>query len=413
MYDNRKAPLDPRRRGAVIVFTAVTMFTMIGFTALTVDVGYIFNMRAEMQNIADASALAGVSAIIEVQPDLARPRAEEYFARNWKRIIGDGDGSRDGRIIQLGTWSWEHKEFTPLFGSDIENADAVRVVGKRFNVPLFFAAIFGKNHTNISRGAVAQASRPCGGIWGLRGIDIPGNIVTDSYNSLDGPYSPVTAMEGGDLCSGRHIDGMGSFEVHGDAIAGSGHDVQQRGVAGLITGQRSSRSHPTSMTLEGFSDAEFNNDNATIGLTDDGRNPLSGGNDLRLQSDDNLALAGGTYYLNSLTMVGGSTITITGPTVIYMTGDLKMGGTGFINTLQDPSDFRIISSGSSIDLRGSADFYGTILAPYAEVGLGGTADYFGAVIGGTVKIFGDFIFHVDESQALYSMIDPPPPVLVQ
>ena len=80
----------------------------------------------------------------------------------------------------------------------METADAVRVVGVRFGIPLFFAVIMGNTHTDVSREAIAQFSPACGGIWGLQGIDVPGNIVTDSYDSIDGPYSVATGGEEGD-----------------------------------------------------------------------------------------------------------------------------------------------------------------------------------------------------------------------
>ena len=54
------------------------------------------------------------------------------------------------------------------------------------------------------------------------------------------------------------------------------------------------------------------------------------------------------------------------------------------------------------------------MAPEAEVAIGGTADCYGALIGKTVKMHGDFQFHVDESLPLAKpWYTPPPPFLVQ
>jgi hypothetical protein len=370
----------------------------------------MYNIAGDVQRVADAAALSGASAIVEDEWSLAHGRAASFISRN---PVMNGFLPLDGQIIELGKWHWSTQTFTLLEGSDQHQADAVRVVGTRHDAPLFFAGIMGRTKTTVARDAVAQSSPPCGGIWGLEGIDVPGGIIVDSYDSTSGPYSAVTAGEEGDLCSGRHIDAMGSFEVHGDAIAGLGYDVTQHGGSGTVTGTMSSRSIPPKISLPDFNEVRFANDNDTIGLTDSGRDPMWRGNSIRLQAYDNLTLAGSTYYLDSIIMGGGSTITFTGPTTIYMTGDLKMGGTGLINVSQDPADLQIISSGSLVDLRGSASLYGSVLAPYAEVGLGGTADYYGGVVGQTVKIHGDFAFHVDESLPIYGLIDPPPPVIVK
>ena len=64
-------------------------------------------------------------------------------------------------------------------------------------------------------------------------------------------------------------------------------------------------------------------------------------------------------------------------------------------------------------MMGGVSFYGSILAPYADVQLAGTAEYFGAVIGLTVRISGDFEFHVDESSPLLVGLGVSPPFLVQ
>ena len=52
------------------------LVVLIGFASLTIDVGYLYNVRAELQNTADAAALAGAQML----PDEAAVRqiAVEY-----------------------------------------------------------------------------------------------------------------------------------------------------------------------------------------------------------------------------------------------------------------------------------------------------------------------------------------------
>src|SRR6516162_7929477 len=48
------------RRGVILPLMAVCAFTLIGFTALAIDLGVIAVARNQAQNAADAGALAGV-----------------------------------------------------------------------------------------------------------------------------------------------------------------------------------------------------------------------------------------------------------------------------------------------------------------------------------------------------------------
>ena len=48
-----------QRRGNILVLSAVLMIVMMGFIALSVDVGYMNNVKTEMDRAVDAGALAG------------------------------------------------------------------------------------------------------------------------------------------------------------------------------------------------------------------------------------------------------------------------------------------------------------------------------------------------------------------
>ncbi|MBP1920804.1 TadE/TadG family type IV pilus assembly protein [Youngiibacter multivorans] len=49
--------------GAVVVIVALMMTVLMGFAALAIDVGFMYNQRRSLQNAADAGALAGVLEI--------------------------------------------------------------------------------------------------------------------------------------------------------------------------------------------------------------------------------------------------------------------------------------------------------------------------------------------------------------
>lgn len=398
-----------RRRGAVVVLVAVSLVTLLIFAALAVDVGYICALTAEQQNTADAGSLGGANMLQEGKYFNVDDRVLRLIGKNQRP---QGYQSLDDQIVEIGIWNSRDLVFTALDPSDWDRAFAVRVRAARNQVPLFFAGIIGITETDVWREAIAVGSKPCGGIWGLEGVVVPGNVITDSYNSTEGPFNVGTAYSNGDVCSGRGITVRGSVDINGDTMAGLGWWVDTRGQP-IITGISSATLDGVPAPPMDFGDVAVNNDNGTIGLTDLGADPFTEGNSIRINSYDNLTLAPGAYYLDSFTMAADAGLTLTGPTTFYITGDVKVTGAALINTTMDPNDFTIMSSGENVVILGTAEFFGQILAPYAAVKIGGDADWYGAVIGQTVKMHGNFNFHVDESVPFSKpWYDLPPPMLV-
>ncbi len=72
------------RRGVVAVQVLVMMTALLGMAALTVDVSFMWNMRADLQRTADSAALAAAAMLAEVDTpaDRARDAAVEYVGRN-------------------------------------------------------------------------------------------------------------------------------------------------------------------------------------------------------------------------------------------------------------------------------------------------------------------------------------------
>lgn len=396
------------RRGVVAVFVCITIFTLMVVAALAIDVGYICALTAEQQNNADAGALAGAVVMQDGDSMSVIDRVRDVLAKNQ---IPQGYLSLDDQIIEIGWWHPVEQTFTALDQTEWEaRGYAVRVRAFRNDAPLFFAAAMGRSSTSVSREAVTVGSKQCRGVWGVEGVRIPGNVLTDSYDSTDGSYDATSAGEEGDVCSGRGIDGMGSVEVHGDMMVGMGYWPSLSGNAGLF---------PTGITTSSIDGMTAPHVEVPEGLVSQG--------DLILNADQNLTLDPGTYLFDSITMRARASITITGPTTIYVAnladqtadvsvaidGDLTATGDGFVNTTQDPHNLTLIIMGDEVVLNGTESFYGTVIAPNADVILSGTSDMYGMVIGKTVLMRGDFQFHVDESLPAYDLMKPPPPMLVR
>jgi Flp pilus assembly protein TadG len=164
-------------RGAVAVMVAMTLPVLLGFAALTIDIGQALVARNELQDVADAGALAGARRLgvtyaggpggnpppMTVQeqqnftltdPSQVRNSAKEVAALNYAAgtsiILLDSD-------IQIGQWNGVTKTFTTT--NTLPNA--VRVTARRdgsANSPIstFLASMWGINSVSVSASATAS-----------------------------------------------------------------------------------------------------------------------------------------------------------------------------------------------------------------------------------------------------------------
>ncbi len=63
MTGNRISRPSCRRRGVVAVIVIMMLAVLMGFAALTIDVGTMYNVKSDLQHAADAAAIAGATAL--------------------------------------------------------------------------------------------------------------------------------------------------------------------------------------------------------------------------------------------------------------------------------------------------------------------------------------------------------------
>ncbi len=156
-----------RRRGSALPLVAVCMPVVIGFAALAVDVGYLYDARAQLQRTADATALAGASVLVDegrlkggsgqVDSDLARERVTTFAALN--PVLGSSPSVASGDITigRLNNPSNLNEEINtdPSAAYNTISVTIRRDATVNGPVNLFFARIFGRNTANLSATAAA------------------------------------------------------------------------------------------------------------------------------------------------------------------------------------------------------------------------------------------------------------------
>ena len=99
---------SPRKRAMAVVVVAVFLPVLLGFAALTVDLGYLYNVRADLQCAADASAMAVAGQLInDYKVGELRAFASELARRNHP---GHGSILRP-EDVTFGFWDRESDQF--------------------------------------------------------------------------------------------------------------------------------------------------------------------------------------------------------------------------------------------------------------------------------------------------------------
>lgn len=384
-----------RRRGAVAALVIVMLTVLIGFVALAVDTGYICANLAAAQNSADAAALAGALALREQRWQDARSYALDCIARNPSL---QGPFTPADQVIELGRWDPRTRKFTALTGSDAARADACHVIITEKKLGLFFGGFMRKPTTRLSRQAIAVAYPPCKGIWSFHDADVSGGGTTGSYDSSQGPYNPLALGPDGDICSCQNVVTSGDSLVGGDVGYGVSYtDKGNTEVTGAITPLSE---FPPKPTID-MNAARAKNDNAKIGVPGKkGGSIFSKDWNLSLNSQG-LTLEPGTYYFDSMKVTGTSTITIKGPTTIYVNGDMDLPG-GFFKTTRDPKDLTIYCTGTKVVLNGGSNFFGLLVAPDADTRINGSGVLVGGLIVDNLALLGGAQICVDDALPLLS-----------
>jgi len=150
------------QKGVTALLVTLIMVILLSIIALAIDYGYGVVTRNELQNVADASALAATRMLGEIYEGMSYEDQQKYVCDpatikdiffidqdNKYKALGNRAGGekielKDADIV-IGQWNGETKTFTPT----LNQPDAVRVTARRdavANNPIttFFARIFGK-----------------------------------------------------------------------------------------------------------------------------------------------------------------------------------------------------------------------------------------------------------------------------
>lgn len=172
------------KRGSVIILVVIALLGLVGIAAWSTETGRMWQVKNQLQAIADSAALAGVGNLLTnnfqiVDEPAARTAAQTYAAQH--EVLGD-PVLVDGNDVEVGSWDLQSRNFTPHPGSsDPNEVRAVRVVTRRDDktngpVPTILGRAIGVDSVTVNTESIAY--------WGYAG--------TSDGSGRGDPELPIT-----------------------------------------------------------------------------------------------------------------------------------------------------------------------------------------------------------------------------
>lgn len=201
---------DPdQERGAVAVMFALLLVVLVGFIALAVDMGATYAKRQELQNGADAAALAAAQECATAGCSKAGSEAEKYAPANvLSGVVDEVDVSYPAdNVVRVDVSGTQEYMFLPVMPgapkSGTIDVSALAVWGTPTSGTLSLPVIFSMCDFDAMGGAsgvpttifLTKADMGCD--WGPDGNAMPGGFgiigdgSCDVYVNVDDPWVPV------------------------------------------------------------------------------------------------------------------------------------------------------------------------------------------------------------------------------
>ncbi len=208
----RRSGLLRGERGSVLIIVAVGLVSILGFSALAVDAGYLYYRRARLQDVADSAALSAATEIIKTQGNSAKKKKEcgfeaaiRYVELNGMQVASKDTATYTAQVSQ-GPGAAENGCLTVTYPDDLNQVQ----IEITLNASVFLARIFARESAAIqviAAARVGQASSQTGNLlpvaffWGdyqwytrYQMTLTPGAGQSGNFGFLD--YKPSEMFEG-------------------------------------------------------------------------------------------------------------------------------------------------------------------------------------------------------------------------
>jgi hypothetical protein len=343
-------------RGQALVVAALLMVALLGVVAFAVDLGTVSFARVDLQNAADAAALAGAQAL----PNTA-------MAANAARTIAAKNGA-DNAVVSV------------PYGGD---ATMVEVVCTK-TVSYTFARVLGFEQKTVSARAVAQKQSVGMGAFGYAVFSGDTNealIMSAGNYYINGDVhsngSAGLGMYGSGLNVTGSVEAVGNLSISGSSINISGACI---GATVNIYGSNITTGPRIQQPSKVIGMPDFSQ---LLKAQAEAAGQVYVGN--KVLSGSNISVNTPIYVQGNVTVSGSS---FTGKGCVLATGDITFSGSGINSSAGDAVCFyskngNITISGSNIAVEG------IVYAPNGRVSItGSNVTIRGRVVGKTLGLYG-------------------------
>ncbi len=193
-------------RGSVAIIIGLTLTALIGFAALGTEITFILLKHREMQAAADASALAGATALGTGSP--ANFRTESYAVA----AAGNFQNGADGTTVTINN--------PPVSGTYAGNSAAVEVIVDQPQT-LAMISLFRSATMDVGARAVAIAGSGADCVLQLRAAASPGVTISNGADvdlvscglAVNSTANPSLRMSGGALLNTQSVSASGTISI--------------------------------------------------------------------------------------------------------------------------------------------------------------------------------------------------------
>ena len=185
-------------RGATLVVVAITLIVLLGFAGLALDVGYWYLIRNELQNAADAGALAGAQVLYINNGTQVNPGVSQVATGVAAQNPSEG-GLTDVDSVERGHWSFATRTFTSREGTAMQPVSLWNVTSAQLDADLnFINAVRVVTHRRVDGGTGRPAEPFFARLFGIQGFQIQTEAV--AYIGFAGTLEPLTADQPIAIC---------------------------------------------------------------------------------------------------------------------------------------------------------------------------------------------------------------------
>ncbi len=193
---------EESQQGTVLVMVVLALMVLLGMAALSIDVSRLALAKQELQDVADAAALAGCARLRQGF-DIHQAQQAAVEIANANTVLGRPLVLDPAIDVEIGGWDPQAQQIVPW--SATFTAVAVKVTARRTTdspdgpIPMIFGGLFGVEHVDMAAlgaASVRSSTSPRDVVEIIVVQDASGSFQEEWADAIDGDWAMIDLMNG-------------------------------------------------------------------------------------------------------------------------------------------------------------------------------------------------------------------------